>query len=272
MLGAIAVLIFNALPASPQDKLMIDFFDVGQGDSVFVAAPNGNQVLIDGGPSDVILEKLGRQMPLSDKKIELLVLTHPDADHLDGLLEVLKRYEVGGILETGIKDDTAEYKIWNEEIKNKKIPVFYAKAGEKIIIADNFYIEIFYPFGNIAGQDFSGKTNASSIVGKIHYGQNSVLFTGDAEKDAEYFLVRSKFDLKADILQIAHHGSKNSSTQEFLDVVAPDIAVIQVGAKNRYGHPAPETLFKLSDIDILRTDQSGDIIFECNLDNCVKLG
>jgi len=251
------------------DKLKIYFFDVGQGSAIFVAAPNGNQVLIDGGPSDAVLAKLGQALPLFDKKIELLILTHPDADHLSGLIEVLKRYGVGQILETGIVDNTAEYQIWNELIKQKNIPVVFASAGQIVKIVDNLAIKILYPLGKIDGQDFSKNTNSTSIVGKVCYGENTMLFTGDAEEQTEKPLVMLGVDLRADILAVGHHGSKNSTSDKFLSAVAPQLAVIQVGLNNRYGHPASETLARLKNIQILRTDQAGDVKFECDLKKCL---
>jgi competence protein ComEC len=251
--------------------LMVEFLDVGQGSSALILAPEGKQVLIDGGPGDTVLARLGEEMPLFDKKIELVILTHPDSDHISGLIEVLKRYGVEQILETGIADNTAEYKEWNDLIAQKNIPVIFAAVGQKIKIAQNLELDILYPFGKINGQDFSDKTNASSIVAKLIYGQNSFLFTGDAEKDTEWILDFSQIDLRADILVVGHHGSKNSTTAEFLAAVAPRLAVISVGAKNKYGHPAPEILERLKGLDILRTDLAGNINFSCDLDKCQQV-
>jgi competence protein ComEC len=219
-----------------------------------------------------VLAKLGEALPVFDKKIELLILTHPDSDHLSGLVEVLKRYEVGQILETGIFDNSAEYQEWNNLIKQKNIPVAFAQKGQIIKIADNLSIKILYPFGIIAGQNFGDNTNKTSIVGKIIYGQNEVLFTGDAEQNTEEPLLWTGADLQADILVVGHHGSKNSTGEKFLAAVAPQIAVIQVGAKNKYGHPAPETLERLKNVrNILRTDLGGDIEFLCNLVFCKQV-
>lgn len=250
------------------DKVKIDFLDVGQGSAILVNAPNGNQALIDGGPSDAVLAKLGEALPLYDKKIELLILTHPDSDHLSGLVEVLKRYEVGQILETGIADSSAEYQEWNKLIEQKKIPVVFAAAGQKIVVADNLAIKILYPMGKINGQEFKN-TNATSIVGKIIYGQNKILFTGDAEEQTEKILQLVDADLTADILVVGHHGSKTSTSAEFLAAVAPAIAVIQVGMNNKYGHPTAEVLERLKGLNIWRTDLDKDISFVCDLAKCV---
>ncbi len=249
------------------DKVRIDFLDVGQGSAILVEAPNSNQVLIDGGPSDAVLAKLGENLPLGDRQIELVILTHPDSDHLSGLIEVLKRYEVGRILESGIADNSAEYQVWNDLIAEKKIPVIFAQAGQTVKVADNLAIKILYPLAKINGQDFKN-TNATSLVGKIIYGQNSVLFTGDAEEQTEQPLLLIGADLKADILVVGHHGSKTSTSAEFLATVAPQIAVIQVGLKNKYGHPTPEVLARLKGVNIFRTDLDKDVDFECDLAKC----
>lgn len=270
MLAAIFVWSQVFVLAAPDDKVRISFLDVGQGSAILLSAPNGNQVLIDGGPSDAVLAKLGQAMPLGDRRVELLILTHPDSDHLSGLIEVLKRYDVGQILATGISDNTAEYRAWNDLIKQRKIPVVFARAGDIVKIADNLAIKILYPLGKINGQDFSKDTNSTSIVGKIFYGQNTLLFTGDAEGNVEQPLIFSGINLKADILAVGHHGSKNSTSPEFLAAVAPKIAVIQVGLKNKYGHPAQDVLDRLKGLSIFRTDLDKDITFECDLAICQK--
>ncbi|HRY52325.1 MAG TPA: ComEC/Rec2 family competence protein [Candidatus Portnoybacteria bacterium] len=258
----------RVLAQTPENLVKIDFLDVGQGSAILVNAPNGNQVLIDGGPSDAVLAELGEELPIYDKKIELIILTHPDSDHLSGLIEVLKRYEVGQILETGIADSSAEYKEWNGLIEQKKIPVIFASAGQNIAIADNLAIKILYPLGKINGQDFSKNTNATSIVGKIIYGQNAILFTGDAEEQTEKILQMVGTDVRADILVVGHHGSKTSTSVEFLSAVAPLSVIIQVGANNRYGHPTTEVLERLKNFNIFRTDLDKDINFSCDLAKC----
>ncbi|KKS26235.1 MAG: internalization-related competence protein ComEC/Rec2 protein [Parcubacteria group bacterium GW2011_GWC2_42_6] len=271
-LGVGAVFIIFAIwQSAPSNGVKIDFFDVGQGSAVFVAAPNGNQVLIDGGPSDAILAKLGEAMPIFDRRIEMLILTHPDSDHLSGLIEVLQRYQIGQILETGIKDESAEYSVWHNLIKEKNIPVVLARAGETVKVADNLSFKVIYPAGGIAGQEFKD-TNDSSLVGKLIYGQNEILLVGDADIKIEEILLWQRADLQADILLVAHHGSKNSSSADFLAAIAPAIAVIQNGLDNRYGHPHQETLARLAAVGaaILRTDQTGDVIFNCDLEKCLR--
>ncbi|OIO48305.1 MAG: hypothetical protein AUJ32_00940 [Parcubacteria group bacterium CG1_02_40_82] len=239
-------------------NLKVIFFDIGQGKAVFIEEPGGSQILIDGGPDGSVVEKLSSAMPYFDKNIDLLILTHPDSDHLAGLIEVLKRYSVVSIIETGIADPTALYQEWHKIIKEKNISLIYALAGQKIKIGDDFLLEILFPAKSLVGQSFSN-TNSSSIVAKLTYGKNSFLFTGDAEEPTEFYLLQSGAKIDADILDVGHHGSKNSTSQKFLDAVSPETAVIQVGKNNRYGHPAQETLDKLKDVEIYRTDLCGGI-------------
>jgi competence protein ComEC len=251
--------------------LEVNFFDVGQGDAIFIQTPQRHQILIDGGPDSKILEKLAKEMPFWDRSIDLIILTHPERDHLVGLIEVLKSYNVENIFWTGIKRDIPEFKEWEEAIKNEKAKVFIAKAGQKIIF-QNGKIEILFPFESLENQILEN-SNDTSIVTKLNFNQNSFFFTGDISKSAEEELVNHYQNLKSDVLKVAHHGSKNSNSVEFLEKVLPDIAVISVGKKddskpdcdnkerNPYGHPNCEVLERLKNFgtNILRTDEDGDI-------------
>ena len=256
-----AVLVYAAVFTKAQaGLLLVDFFDVGQGKAIFIETPDKHQILIDGGPDNSVLEKLSGVMPFFDREIDLVILTHPDSDHLSGLIDVLERYKVDGIIETGIFDSSAIYKKWQSLIKEKNIPVIYASAGEKIKIGDSFLLLTLFPVQNISGKSFEN-TNSTSIVSRLIYGKISFLFTGDAEAATESYLVASNVYIDSDILDVGHHGSKNSSSQGFLEAVTPQTAVIQVGAKNRYGHPAPETLQRLDEVKtkIYRTDLCEDV-------------
>ncbi len=243
-----------------RQNLLITFFDVGQGDAAFIEVPGGSQILIDGGPSETILSKLGRTLPFWDRSIDLVILTHPHADHVTGLVEVLKRYDVGAVLESGANYSTPEYKEWQELLQKKRTPIFYAKVGGTIHFSQNGKFDILLPGENLAGKSFKN-IHDSMIVSKMHYGSTTVLFMGDAEKPLEYQLVHNKVYLKSDVLKVGHHGSKTSSTQDFLRAVSPRYAIVQVGRKNRYGHPYQEVLDRLSSIGaaILRNDLNGDI-------------
>jgi competence protein ComEC len=263
----IALICFNTLAwiavyeVSRPKFLEVIFFDIGQGDAIFIETPKKHQILIDGGPGSVILEKLGKSMPFYDRTIDLIILTHPEFDHLSGFNEVLKKYKVENILWTGIIRDTAEFKEWLNLIKDEKAQIKIAKVGQKII-AGGTVIEILYPFENLEGEILKDSNN-TSIISKLVFGKNSFLFTGDTYKDVERKLLLNqvKQQLDSDVLKVAHHGSKTSTSEEFIKSVSPEIAVISVGKGNKYGHPNQEVLELLEKygIKILRTDEDGDI-------------
>jgi len=243
--------------------LEVTFLDVGQGDAIFIETPQRNQILIDGGPNSAILEKLNTRMPFWDRTIDLIILTHPESDHLTGLIEVLKRYKVENILWTGIIRDTNEYQEWEKLVENEDAEIKIAQAGQRINLSTyetDKYIEVLYPFESLAGQEFKDSNN-TSIVAKLVFGKNSFLFTGDTYKSVEKELIEKGININSDVLKVAHHGSKTSTSQDFVREVFPQIAVISAGRNNSYGHPHQETLDTLAkyDITIFRTDLQGDI-------------
>ena len=239
--------------------LEVNFFNIGQGDAIFINTPKGNQILIDGGKDTAILEKLAKEMPFWDKSIDLVILTHPEHDHLGGLIEVLKRYRVENILWSGVSRDTAEYKEWERLIEEEKAKISIAKFGQKITSGKTF-LEIFYPFENLSGKKIEDSNN-TSIVTKLVFGKSSFFFTGDIYRSIEKELLNRGVDLNSDVLKIAHHGSETSSATDFIQTLSPDIAVISVGKNNPYGHPHQEVLDTLKKfaIKVLRTDLDGDI-------------
>lgn len=239
--------------------LEVNFFDIGQGDAIFIEIPENHQILIDGGPTSVVLEKLAKEMPFWDRTIDLIILTHPEHDHIAGLIEVLKRYKVENILWTGIIRDTAEHKEWKRLIKEEKAEIKIARLGQKIIISGTV-LDILHPFENLEGQE-SKNSNNTSIIIKLISGKNTFLFTGDVYKLIEKQLIERNIEIDSDVLKIGHHGSKTSSSEEFLEKVSPEIAVISAGKDNQYGHPHQEALERLENYGIrtLRTDEEGDI-------------
>lgn len=246
-----------------EGRAEVAFFDVGQGDSAFIETSKHFQVLIDGGPTPAILEKLGKEMPFYDKTIDLIVLSHPDSDHLTGLIDALKRYRIKNILWTGILNGTEESKEWAWLIEEEGADIIIAKAGEKIILQEDpgIYISVLYPFESVKGKEIEN-TNDYSIVGKLVFENASILFCGDISSNIEKRLIEQNADLDADVLKVAHHGSKYSTSEEFLKAVSPETAVISAG-KNTWGHPALETLQRLEDsgIKILITKELGDLKF-----------
>jgi len=243
-------------------SLEVDFFDIGQGDAIFIETSDNHQILIDGGPGSVVLEKLGAEMPFWDRTIDLIILTHPHEDHVSGLIKVLENYEVENVLWTGISMETAIFKKWQEAIKEAKI--YTAQSGQ-MVIADKMVLEIIYPFESLENREVKN-IDDTSIVSRLVFGDNSFLFTGDAFQSVEKQMVERGIYLSSGILKVGHHGSKTSSSQEFIEKVLPEMAVISAGKDNKYGHPNQETLATLEKygIRIFRTDQQGDIKIICN--------
>ncbi len=253
------IIVWSVVFEQVKDNILeVHFFDVGQGDAIFIETPNGQQVLIDGGPDKTVLEKLSQVMPFYDRKIDLLILTHPDADHITGLVSVLEYYNIGRILFSGLTKDTAIYQKWQDLIEDKEIPLTVAQAGQQIILQEGIVMKILWPDQSLL-ESFSEPCNNVSIVGQLIYGRTEFLLTGDIEKKVESHLLKENWPLESDILKVAHHGSKTSSSYDFLKAVNPQIAVISVGEKNRYKHPHEEVLERLKDILVYRTDDYGDI-------------
>lgn len=243
--------------------LKVYFLDVGQGDAAFIETPQRHQILIDGGPDSIVLQKLQEIMPVKDMSLDMVILTHPEKDHLMGLLDVLQRYKIDYILETGISRQTPEYKEWAKllaKARQNGTEVITAESPQKII-AGNVVLDTLYPFENLSGKEMKNTSNDSCIVSHLIFGSNSFLFTGDISGKTEKKLIEQNSDLASNVLKVPHHGSKYSTSVVFLENVEPKIAVISVGKKNSYGHPTPEVLQRLEKfgIKVLRTDTDGDI-------------
>jgi competence protein ComEC len=254
--------------AAPDFLLHVNFFDVGQGDATFVQTFMGVQVLIDGGPSDRVLQGLSHSMSFFDRKIDLLILTHPHSDHLSGLIDVLKRFRVKKVMLPEVAFESAQYQEFLNLIESKHIEKIYIRAGQRVWLDKATVFDAYYPDGQVAGANFrdgfsaaSQDLNNVSVVGKLSFGKIRVLFTGDVDADVERQLT-DKYNLSADVLKVSHHGSSFSSSQELLDETAAKFAVIFVG-KNSYGHPALETINNLEsrNIRIFRTDQDREVDF-----------
>lgn len=263
--AGVALVWYAAVYAETHRNLTVSFFDIGQGDSIFIETPERHQILVDGGPGDAVLAKLGRAMPFWDRSLDLVILTHAHADHVAGLVAVLKRYRVDRILESGQTYGTPEYAEWRRLIQEKSILAAIAQSGQEIR-AGAARLRVLSPFENKSGVSFKNPHDAN-VSAKLIYGKTSVLFMGDAEKPIEYRLLYEQSEaLRSDILKVGHHGSKTSTMQEFLRAVSPGYAVISAGRKNRYGHPKQEVLDRLTAVGakILRTDLDGDVEFVSN--------
>ncbi len=261
-LVVILVLVWSAVfsqTGQAQDGLLeVTFFDVGQGDAIFIETPGGRQILIDGGPDNSVLRKLAEEMPFYDRSIDIVIATHPDADHITGLIDVLEKYDVGLVIDSGDFKGTGVFQEYSSVLKDKNYRYKKAIVGDKIKIGEDIILEILNP-----GEELYEKSNNNSVVIRMDYSDASFLFTGDAERLVEHRLIQGGWDIDVDVMQVAHHGSKTSSSQLFLENVSPDLAVISVGENNRYRHPFPAVLENLDKygIKVLRTDTDGDIGF-----------
>ncbi len=249
--------------SSPPKNFSVNFFDVGSGDAILLRTPDNFKILIDGGPSSKILEYLGKSLGPFDRKIDLLILSHPHQDHLFGAEEVLKKYDAGMVLGTGVLYSSPAYLDVLKIVKSKNINFMVAEQG-KILKFGDLELNIVYPFESLAEKKMENVNN-SSVVIKAKYKKVSFLFLGDAEQEAGEKILKGNFDLKADVLKVAHQGSKNAANNVygFLEKVLPQIAVISVGS-NQFGHPHKETLddLKNHNINVVRTDEKGTINIE----------
>jgi competence protein ComEC len=242
--------------------LTVAFLNVGQGDAVFIEAPNGNQMLYDAGPpSGASLRELGKVMPFYDRSIDVAVFSHPDMDHIGGFLDVLDRYKVDVALEPGASSTNG---VWDEvtrSIKAHGVVHLLARKGMTIDMGGGVQADILYPDRDMTNME----TNSASIVMRIRYGDTAFLLSGDLPKNIEEYEVATYGDhLEAQVLKLGHHGSHTSSGEVWLRAVNPDIAVVSAGLNNRYGHPHKDTLalLDLLHIPYLITSKEGTIKFE----------
>lgn len=257
------VLFYFCFLEIPDNKLHVYFFDVGQGDGVFIKTPQNHQILIDGGPNSSILEQMGNVLPFFDKTIDLIVLTHPHSDHIIGAIEILKKYHVQNILFTGVNVKDDNYNEFLKEILTQNINVYIAEKNSDFLFGDVMF-DVVYPLKTIAFDEYANLNN-SSIGIRVIYKNKTIFLTGDMESADEKKLIYDNKNLGAvEILKAGHHGSKTSSSKEFLAIIKPKIAVICVGTNNKFKHPNIETLdnLKLSGVKkTLRTDEEGALEF-----------
>jgi competence protein ComEC len=239
----------------------LEFLDVGQGDSVLIRTPTNCTILVDGGPGNNLTDNLYKSLPVLENKIDLLVLTHPHADHIDGLINALNRYQVENVFTTGISYSSSTYSEFNRLLSEANANVIYPLTGEAYYLC-GLEIEIKYPIEPLIGEEIENLNNAS-IVMRIKIRDTWVYLNGDAEVEVEEEILDSNQEIQADILKAGHHGSRTSNSFEFLQKVSPKELVIQSEEGNSYLHPHPETLKKANDlgIKIKRNDIRGTITY-----------
>ena len=250
------------------DHLHVMFFDVGQGDAIFIETPDGRQVVVDGGSDPLLMTRLlGERMRFNDRHIDIVAATHPNSDHIGGLAQVLERYDVGAVLERRIEYDSGAYEAWArlvdaEEAKGAR--VIEASAGQVITLDGDVRIEVLGPPPILLGGTESDADNASLVL-RLVYGEISILLTGDIFSEAERALLASGAALDSDVLKVPHHGSDSSSTRDFLSAVSPAAAVISVGEGNSYGHPHANVVERLREyVDdgmLFQTAERGTVEF-----------
>ncbi len=260
----VAILVSFTAATMPDDNLHVSFLDIGQGDAILIQQGN-LQVLVDGGPSpQAIALELGKKMPFWDRTIELVVLTHPSADHVTGLVEVLNRYKVKQVLHPDLDFESDIYDEWLKLLKEKDVKCTIAQAGQQINLGKGVVIKILNPQISLLSDTKSDIDNNGMVL-HISMGEVSFLLTADMMWEAEFELIAHRANLASTVLKIGHHGSDTSTTSEFLAVVNPQLAVISVGDDNRFGHPTPEVMERLEERigskNIYRTDEQGAIEF-----------
>jgi len=243
-----------------QRVLRVVFLDVGQGDAVLIITPLGKQVLIDGGKYEFLESKVAKYLPWYDQRLDLVIATHPDMDHVGGLVGILRRYRVDNFLHSGLLAGAQAYQEVAKAISEKHIPTYTAQLGQVIQLDSLTTLQVLYPFPKMT----SFEANEYSIILKVTYRNNSVLLTGDANVFSEQDMVDFYGnDLASDILKLGHHGSKTSSSNSFLKMVNPQYSVVSAGCDNSFGHPDQSVVDRVVAIGstILSTCSNGDIVF-----------
>lgn len=251
------LLILFASTFNRKINLQIGFLDVGQGDAMIISTPQGQNILIDGGANNQVLSQVADFLPWWERKIDYLVVTHYHDDHVSGLIELLNKYKVEHILVTGHQPEADFlYQLWQKALAEHKLQATVVQPGQKFIIADNLYWQILLADSN------QKNYNDNSLVMRLTYGQTDFLFMGDLSSEGEEKLLGTGLPLDSEVLKVGHHGSKYSSSAEFLEAIKPELCVIESGVDNKFGHPHKETLDRLNKIgcQIADTQQNGTII------------
>lgn len=262
LLVSIVLLILFFISFSSGAKLRVSFLDIGQGDSILIQTPSGHDMLIDGGPSDRVLEKLSEELGYFDRHIDVMLETHPDADHITGLIPVLKNYSIDHIITSPLAGHTGVFSELEKSEHEEHAEIHVGKRGDEINFGDGVVMRVLYPASSFRGSD--NDTNSASVSVVITYGDESILLTGDLPSSHEGALLQTDIlPRHVTIYKAGHHGSKYSSSDQLLSYIQPEYAVISAGKDNKYGHPNEETLDRLTTYskEILSTIDRGTISF-----------
>jgi competence protein ComEC len=242
------------------NELRVTFLDVGQGDAILITAPNGRELLIDSGPDQSVLDQLGTTKSFFDRTIDIVMATHSDKDHIGGFPYLFDQFTIPMVIESEISSPTLIDKSVTEKVLTEQSDRLIARLGERIILdpKHGVVIDILFPDQNTTGWE----TNEASVVTKVSYGNTSFLLTGDSPNEVENHLVKTYGpQLRSNVLKLGHHGSKTSSSQDFLETVHPEIAIVSAGLGNKYGHPNPEVIERVESVNaqIIETSTAGNI-------------
>jgi competence protein ComEC len=259
---------FGALPKL--DQLSLSVLDIGQGDAIYMRLPTGDDVVMDAGPNDRVLSALGEAMPIGDRTIELLIVSHNHADHIGGLDAILDSYTVKKILISGAIHTTDQYIRILGKIQTKQVETAIVQAGDSLDFGESKFT-ILHPVGIVTG-DLPDDQHNATIVTKLSFRNFCAILTGDIDAAHEQAILEvvqtQHISIRCDVLKVTHHGSRTGSSDLFLQAVQPKIALIPVGTDNRYGHPTQEALDRLLQIKAttFRTDIQGTITVTTNGD------
>src|SRR3989344_4500754 len=253
-LSFLAIGIWSVSFRLPDSKLHVKVLSVGQGDSIFIRTPSGYKILVDGGPDDKVLPLLGGELPFYDKSLDLVVATHPQADHIGGLVDVVKRYNVKNIWTSYSESQTQVYSQWRQVLGENNLKTTSVFAGDKMIFPDGLELSVVWPRGKSSYTD----SNTTAVVIQIDYKEFEGLLSSDADQQVQPY-ESGVSDIE--FLKVPHHGSKTALKKEYLAKLSPQISVISAGEKNRYGHPNKLLLDMLQNAGtkVFRTDQQGSV-------------
>lgn len=255
------VLVLTMLLHKQPHTLRVSFLDVGQGDAIYIEGPTGIDVLVDGGRGRQVLRTLPKEMGFFDRTLDMVVATHPDADHIEGLVEVFARYRVESFLEPGVLHDTPQAVALHESVqKERDVETLLARRGQRILLGGGAYADVLYPDRDVREVE----TNDASIVLHVVYGETEFFLSGDAPMSVEsYVLYLEREGLQSDVVKAGHHGSKTSTGDALLNATNPTFVVVSAGKDNSYGHPHDEVVERIlaTGAVLLETSKEGTITF-----------